>query len=131
MKAHVLVAVIALSSVLAACGERNEPPLKTSKSGDAVVVQPTLSAPPVAPDRATPPDPTPVTHAGPPTVETALAPTARDTPAAKPASEMTKAEEASAQPKPAQTDNHFTTSTDGQVKGNQQSPGNEAAAPAK
>jgi hypothetical protein len=131
MKIHALVGVIAMSTALVACGERNDPPIKTSKSDGEYVVQPTLSAPPVTPDRTTPPDPTPATHAGPPNVQTPLAPTARDTPAAKPASEMTKAEEASAQPKPGQTDNHFTTSTDGQLKGTQQSPGNQAAAPAK
>jgi type IV secretory pathway VirB10-like protein len=131
MNIHALVAVLALSSVLVACGERNDPPIKTSTSAGEYVVQPTLSAPPVAPDRATPPDPTPATHAGPPSVAAPPAPTARDTPAAKPASEMTKAEEASAQPKPGQTDNHFTTSTDGQLKGTQQSPGDTGAAPAK
>ena len=136
MSRHALIAVIALSSVLAACGERNNPPIKTSKSDGDQVVQPTPSAPLAPTDRATPPDPTPVTHAGAPEVTTPMAPTARDTPGQKPASELTKAEEASAQPKPGQTDNHFTTSTDGQMKGTQQSPGTAAAttespAPAK
>ena len=136
MKIHALVAVIAVSSVLVACGQRNDPPIKTSKTDGDLVVQPTLSAPPAATDRATPPDATPATHAGPPEVTTPMAPTARDTPAQKPASEMTKAEESSAMPKPGQTDNHFTTSTDGQMKGTQQSPGTapattESPAPAK
>ena len=136
MKIHALVAIIAISSALVACEQRNDPPIKTSKSDGDLVVQPTLSAPPATADRATLPDATPATHAGPPEVTTPMAPTARDTPAQKPASEMTKAEEASSQPKPGQTDNHFTTSTDGQVKGTQQSPGTAAAtaespAPAK
>lgn len=136
MKSHALIAIIALSSVLVACGERNDPPIKTSKSDGEQIVQPTASAPPAPADRGTPADPTPVTHAGPPNVNVPLAPTARDTPAQRPASEMTKSEEASSQPKPGQTDNHFTTSTDGQLKGTQQSPGSSAAitespAPAK
>ena len=132
MKTFAVVAVIALSSALVACGERNNPPIKTSKSDGEQVVQPTPSAPLAQTDRNTPPDPTPVTHAGPPEVAAApTAPTARDTPAQKPASAMTEAEEASSQPKPAQTDNHFTPSTDGQLKGTQQSPGTEAPAPTK
>lgn len=129
MKSHALIAVIALSSVLVACGERNAAPIKTTKAEGDLVVQPTPSAPLATADRATPPDATPATHAGPPESTAPTAPTARDTPAQRPASEMTKAEEASSQPKPGQTDNHFTTSTEGQMKGTQQSPAPEKQAP--
>ena len=132
MKTFAVVAAIALSSALVACGEPNTPPIKTSKSEGEQIVHPTPSAPLAQADRNTPPDATPVTHAGPPEVSApTTAPTARDTPAQQPASPMTKAEEANSQPKPGQTDNHFTPSTDGQLKGTQQSPGDTAPAPTK
>lgn len=129
MKTLALVTAIALSSLLVGCGERNNPPIKTSKSGGEQVVQPTASAPPAPADRATPPDPTPVTHAGAPTPTPSAptAPTARDTGAQRPASEMTKAEEQSSQPKPGQGDSHSTPSIQEQIKGTQQSPGTAAA----
>lgn len=133
MKSHAIIAVLALSSVLVACGKSADSPIKTGTTGP--VVSPTSSAPPAPSDRESPPAATPTTHAQAPTPDaTGGAPTARDTPAAQPQKEMTAAEESKSMPKPGQTDNHFTTSTDGAMKGSQQSPGNtppESVAPAK
>lgn len=132
-----IVAVLALSSVLAACGERSQSPIKTG-TGNALNAPSTAAGPAVS-DRESPPAATPLTHAQaaqPPQPDAAggptAAPTARDTPAAGPLKEMTKAEESSSMPKPGQTDNHFTPSIDGATKGSQQSSGTPPApAPAK
>lgn len=132
MRSHAIIAVLALSSALVACGQRADSPIKTGTTGP--VVSPTSSAPAAPSDRESPPAATPPTHAQAPQPETTGAPTARDTPAAQPQKEMTAAEESKSMPKPGQTDNHFTTSTDGAIKGSQQSPGNvppESVAPAK
>jgi len=85
MKTFAVVAVIAVSSALVACGERNDPPIKTSKSDGEQIVQPAPSAPRATADRNTPPDPTPATHAGTPDAPPVEAPVARDTPQQKPA----------------------------------------------
>jgi hypothetical protein len=132
MKSHAIVVVLALSSALVACGERADSPIKTGTSGSAA--DKTAIAPPAAPDRDSPPAPTPPTHAQAPQPEAAAAPTAGDTPAAQPQKPLTPGEEAKSMPKPGQTDNHFTPSIDGAVKGSQQSPGTpaqETPAPAK
>ena len=119
MRSHAIVAILALSSVLVACGERNDSPIKTGTTGS--LSNPAASAPPAAPDRESPPAATPTTHAQAPQPDATSAPTARDTPAADPAKTLTPAEESKSMPKPGQTDNHFTPSTDGAMKGSQQS----------
>ena|SRR5688572_4875379 len=91
MKTFAVVAVIALSSALVACGERNNPPIKTSKSDGEQVVQPTSSAPLAMADCNTPPNATPATHAGIPDAAAPLAPAALDTPQQKLASEANSA----------------------------------------
>ncbi|HVE48331.1 MAG TPA: hypothetical protein VNG69_01780 [Casimicrobiaceae bacterium] len=123
MKAHHVLAIFVVAASLSACGERSNSPIKTGTAVPTPATQAT--APPAPTDRSTPPAPTPATHAQAPqpTEGAANAPTARDTPAAAPASALTPAEESKSMPKPGQTDNHFTTSTDGQVKGSQQSSG--------
>jgi hypothetical protein len=132
MRSLAIVAVLALSSVLVACGERADSPIKTGTTGS--LANPAASVPPAAPDRESPPASTPTTHAQAPQPEATGAPTARDTPAAEPAKALTPGEESKSMPKPGQTDNHFTPSMDGAVKGSQQSPGTtapEAPAPSK
>ena len=132
MKSHAIIAVLVLSSALVACGKNADSPIKTGTTGP--VVTPTSSAPPAPADRESPPAATPTTHAQAPAPDATGAPTARDTPAAQPQKELTAAEESKSMPKPGQTDNHFTTSTDGAMKGSQQSSGTappESVAPAK
>lgn len=132
MGAHAIVAVLALSSVLVACGERADSPIKTGATGS--LDNPAASVPAAAPDRDSPPAATPPTHAQAPQPDATEASTARDTPAAEPAQAMTSGEESKSMPKPGQTDNSFTPSIDGAVKGSQQSPGTtapEVPAPAK
>ena len=132
MRLHTTVAVLALTSVLVACGERADSPIKSGTTGS--LANPAASAPPAAPDRDSQPATTPPTHAQAPQPEATAAPTARDTPAAEPTKALTPAEESKSMPKPGQSDNHFTPSIDGATKGSQQSPGAttpEAAAPAK
>lgn len=136
MRSHAIVAVLALSSVLVACGQRADSPIKTGTTGP--VVTPTSSALPATTDRESPPAATPPTHAEAPQPEANAAPTAattaRDTPASDPQKTLTPAEESNSMPKPGQTDNHFTPSIDGAMKGSQQSPGNsppQSIAPAK
>lgn len=136
MRSHALIAVLAVSSVLVACGERANSPIKTGTTGS--VVTPSSSAPPALADRESPPASTPPTHAQAPQPDAnaapATAPTARDTPASDPQKTLTPAEESNSMPKPGQTDNHFTPSIDGAMKGSQQSPGNTppgSIAPAK
>jgi hypothetical protein len=132
MRSHAIVAAaaVALSFVLVACSERTESPIKTGTTG--AVSNPAGSVPPAAPDRESPPAPTPTTHAQAPQPASTSAPTARDTPASGPTTAMTPAEESKSMPKPGQTDNHFTPSIDGATKGTQQSPGTAAPdAPAK
>jgi hypothetical protein len=136
MRSHAIVAVLALSAALVACGESADSPIKTGTTGS--LDNPAVNVPMAKADRDTPPDPVPSTHAGPPqpdaaAANVAAAPTARDTPAAEPTKALTPSEEANGMPKPGQTDNHFTPSLDGAMKGSQQSPGNEPppAAPAK
>ena len=120
MKMHAIVAVLAVSSALVACGERSDSPIKTSGGS----VSTAGAAVPAAPaDRDSPPAATPPTHSAAPQPEATGAPTARDTPAAQPTKELTAAEESKSMPKPGQTDNHFTTSLDGATKGTQQSDG--------
>ena len=115
---------VAVAAALAACGERNESPVRTTSPVAGTTNETIQSTAPAAqPDRDTPPREPPSTHAGAPQPEAAATPTARDTPAQKPASDLTRAEESTAMPKPGQTDNHFTPSIDGQLKGTQQSPG--------
>ena len=115
---------VAIAAALAACGQQNDSPVRTTSPVTGTTnssIQAT--APAAQPDRDTLPRETPSTHAGAPQQEATNAPTARDTPAQKPASDLTAAEESKAMPKPGQTDNHFTPSIDGQLKGTQQSPG--------
>jgi hypothetical protein len=116
---------LSLAALLVGCAERDDSPIQTSSAGAVDPTNPVAlpSAPPAEPDRGTPPAPTPATHDMDPQQVSAPAPTARDTPAQKPAGEMTKSEEQHSQPKPGQTDNHFTTSTEGALKGTQQSDG--------
>jgi hypothetical protein len=134
MRSLAIVVVLALSSVLVACGERSDSPIKTGTTGS--MANPAAGVPPAAPDRESPPAPTPTTHAQAPQPEaswTGLS-TARDTPAQEPAKELSKGEETYSMPKPGQSDNHFSPSIDGAIKGSQQSPGTaapEAPAPAK
>lgn len=128
MKSLALVAVIAVSTMLGACGKQQaDSPTKTGAG--AMPSNATASAPPAQPDRDAPPAATPATHAQAPQGETSGAATARDTPAAGPAKDLTAAEESNSMPKPGQTDNHFTPSIDGAAKGSQQSPG--ATSPAQ
>jgi len=122
MKTHAIIAVLALSAALVACGERADSPIKTGTTGS--LNNPAANVPAAAPDRDSPPAQTPATHAAAPQPETPAVPTARDTPAMNPTGTLTKAEEAYAMPKPGQTDNHHTTSLEGDLKGTQQSPGN-------
>ncbi len=131
MKSHAIVAVLALSAALVACGETADSPIKTGTTGS--LDNPAANVPMAKADRDTPPEPTPSTHAGAPQSEAPPVPTARDTPAAGPTKDLTASEEAHAMPKPGQTDNHHTTSLEGDLKGTQQSPGNEPppATPAK
>ena len=121
MKTQAIVAVLALTSALVACGERSESPIKTGTTG--ALAAPAAGAPAAASDRESPPAATPLTHAQAPQPEATTAPTARDTPAAGPLKSMTAAEESNSMPKPGQTDNHFTPSIDGATKGSQQSSG--------
>lgn len=125
MKTHAIVTILALSATLVACGERSDTPMKTSGTTSSLD-NPAASVPAAKPDRDTPPQPTPATHAQTPQPEAAAAPTARDTPASEPTSTLTPAQESNAMPKPGQTDNHFTPSLDGALKGSQQSPGGDA-----
>ena len=131
MKSHAIVVVLALSATLVACGERSDSPMKTGTTGS--LDNPAATVPAAKPDRDSAPQPTPSTHAQAPQVEAPPTATARDTPAAEPTKALTPSEEANAMPKPGQTDNHFTTSLDGALKGSQQSPGDTtpAVAPVK
>ena len=139
MRPHAIAAMLAVSFALVACGEKSNSPIKTTDNALRPGTTPNVSAsaPPAQTD-LTPAAPTPATHAQtaqPPASDTstAPAPTARDTPAAAPAKEMSASEESRSMPKPGQTDNHFTPSMDGALKGTQQSPGKDVpqAAPAK
>jgi hypothetical protein len=121
MRSHAIIAVLALSSVLAACGQRADSPIKTGTTGS--LANPAASAPPAAPDRESPPTTTPATHAQAPQPDATSAPTARDTPAAGPLKEMTPAEESRSMPKPGQVNNYSTPSIQGATTGSQQSPG--------
>ena len=134
MKTQAVVAFLALSSLLVACGERSDSPIKTGTTG--ALTAPAAAAQPAPSDRETPAAATPLTHAQAPQPAqgeaAAAAPTARDTPASGPLKEMTAAEESKSMPKPGQTDNHFTPSIDGATKGSQQSSGTPPPpAPAK
>jgi hypothetical protein len=132
MKSYSIVAVLAVSAALVACGESADSPIKTGTTGS--LDNPAVSNVPMAQaDRNTAPEATPSTHSGAPQPDAPAAPTARDTPASDPAKTLTPSEEANSMPKAGQTDNHFTPSIDGATKGTQQSPGNEPppATPAK
>ena len=136
---------VAVAAALAACGQQNDSPVRTSSpvSGTTnTTIEAT--APAAQSDRDTPPRETPSTHSGAPqpeasaTAAAASTSTARDTPAQAPASALTAAEESKSMPKPGQTDNHSSPSLQGQLKGTQQSPGTpsigaapESTAPAK
>ena len=118
------IAVLALCAALAAC--QKDEPVRTSNPASGTTTNPFVAAqsvPEAQPDRDSAPAPTPSTHAGAPQPEATNAPNARDTPAHRPTGELTQAEEAKTMPKPGQTDNHFTTSLDGDLKGTQQSDG--------
>ena len=131
MKSHAILAVLALSAALVACGESADSPIKTGTAGS--LQNPAGNVPAASTDRDTPPNATPSTHAGAPQPDAAAGPTARDSPASEPTKTLTPSEESNSMPKPGQTDNHFTPSIDGATKGSQQSPGNEPppASPAK
>lgn len=127
MKVPTIVAVLAIASALAACGEKQSP-VKTSGS-DAYTVS--ASAPPAQADRTTPPDAVPQTHAmnpqpAPPPDAASAAPTARDTSAQQPLKDLSKAEEMLSLPKSGQVNNHSTTALDEANKATQSS----ATAPA-
>lgn len=126
-----LLTILAFSATLAACGQKDENPIKTTPPVSGTTTGTTTpsvqaTAPAAPTDRESAPAPTPSTHAGAPQpadTSTAAAPTARDTPAQRPEGTLTPAEESKSMPKPGQTDNHFTTATDGSLKGTQQSSG--------
>ena len=130
MKSHAILSVLALSTALVACGERADSPIKTGATTGATsgttgsVANPAAAVPAAKADRDSPPAATPSTHAAAPQVDAPPTATARDTPAAGPTKDLTASEEAHAMPKPGQTDNHHTTSLEGDLKGTQQSPGN-------
>jgi hypothetical protein len=124
MNLRTTLLAVAVAAALGACGNKSDNPMKTSAPANGATSPTVQAAAPAAPaDRDTPPAGTPATHAGQPQPEAAGAATARDTPASKPTSDLTPAEESKAMPKPGQTDNHFTPSLDGDLKGTQQSPG--------
>ena len=131
MKPHAMLVVLVLSAALVACGERADSPMKTGTTGS--LDNSAANVPAAKPDRDSPPQPTPATHAQAPQPDAPPATTARDTPTSDPTKTLTPSEESNAMPKPGQTDNHFTTSLDGALKGTQQSPGDTPppAAPAK
>ncbi|HVE51173.1 MAG TPA: hypothetical protein VNG69_16350 [Casimicrobiaceae bacterium] len=130
MRTTSALAITALAVALTAC-QKNESPIKTSapNPGSTSATAQT-SAPAATTDRDSAAAPTPSTHSGAPQPDTAVpaiaATTARDSPTRNPAGEMTKAEESNSMPKPGQTDNHFTPSIDGAMKGSQQSPGTQS-----
>ena len=126
MKLHALAAALALSSALVACGQDNDDsPLKSGTVEAPKTAG--VSVPAAEPDRNSPPAPTPATHDAEPQSSAPAAPTARDTPAHNPTGNLTAAEEAHSMPKPGQTDNHHTTSLEGDLKGTQQSDGTPPA----
>jgi hypothetical protein len=130
MKRITALSVVAISAALAACGQKSESPIRTSSPvGGTTTPSVQATAPAAQPDRDTPPKETPSTHSGAPQPESTAAPTARDSPANRPTSDLTAAEESKAMPKPGQTDNHFTPSLDGALKGSQQSPGTTGTSP--
>jgi hypothetical protein len=130
------VLVLALCAALGAC-QKDENPVRTSNPAGGTTTIPsvaTKAVPGAQADRDRAPAPTPSTHAGAPqaTAEsdaTTAGPRARDTPANRPTGDLTAAEESKAMPKPGQTDNHFTPSLDGDLKGTQQSSGTPKLAP--
>jgi hypothetical protein len=129
MNTKTTLLAVAVAAALAACGQQNDSPVRTTSPASGTTSESVQATAPAAQsDRDTPPRETPSTHAGAPQPEATAAPTARDTPAQKPASDLTPAEESKAMPKPGQTDNHFTPSIDGQLKGTQQSPGTPSGA---
>ena len=126
MKPHAILAVLAMSSLLVACGERADSPIKTTTTNPAS--DPIASAPAAPADRDSAAAATPSTHAGTAQPAATDASTARDTPAQKPMSDLTAAEESKSMPKPGQSDNHSSPSLQGESKGTQQSDGTPAPA---
>src|SRR5688572_2307695 len=104
MKSHAIVAVLAVSAALVACGQSADSPIKTGTTGS--LESPAVNVPMAKADRDSQPEATPSTHAGAPQpVDAAqpaapVAPTARDTPASDPTKAMTPSEESNAMPKP-------------------------------
>jgi hypothetical protein len=130
MKTIPTLLAAALAIALAGC-QQNETPVRTSApTSGASTPDVQATAPAAQPDRDTPPKETPATHAGAPQTDAPATATARDTPANRPTGELTASEEAKTMPKPGQTNNHFTTAIEGEVKGTQQSSGSPSAAPA-
>ena len=118
MKSPAFIAVMALTSTLMACGDRDTP-VQTGASGTAATTSTAQSAPAAPAMRDSTAAATPSTHAGAPQTPapTAAAPAAQDTKAQEPLKDLTKAEEANSMPKPGQANNYSTTALDDANKG--------------